>query len=335
MASYLENPVGITCRKIKYKALSYVIMRDELFKKTLEGVLLKFPRETDAYMVVSNPHIGACGTHQAGHKMKWLLFRQCLYWPTMLKDCIEFAKGCQECQKHAGIQRVPASKLHSIVKPCPFRGWALDVIGEMKPKSSRGHKYILVGIDYFTKWIEAIPLPEVTQNVVIDFAQKHIIHIFGIPQTITTDQGSVLTGQKMVKFAADMGFKLLTSTPYYAQVNGKVESENKNIISIIKRKSKRKPKNWHEFLGEALWACRTSPKESTNTTPFRLVYGHDVVLSVEICLQSTRIQRQCEISSNHYWNMMLDELVDLDEERLTALEVLIKKKERVAKAYNK
>ena len=110
---------------------------------------------------------------------------------------------------------------------------------------------------------------------------------------------------------------------------------NKNITSIIKKKTKEKPKNWHEVLGEALWACRTSPKESTNTTTFRLTFGHDAVLPVEICLQSTRIQRQCEIPTNHYWNMILDELVDLDEERLTTLEILTKQKERVAKAYNK
>ena len=68
-------------------------------------------------------------------------------------------------------------------------------------------------------------------------------------------------------------------------------------------------------LGEALWACRTFSKESTNTTPFRLTFGHDAVLPVKICLQSTRIQRQCEILKNHYWNMILDELVNLDEER--------------------
>jgi len=79
-------------------------------------------------------HSGACGTHQTGDKMKWLLFRQGVYWPTMLKDCIDFAKGCQECQKHARIQCVPASELHSIIKPWPFRGWALDVIGQIKHK---------------------------------------------------------------------------------------------------------------------------------------------------------------------------------------------------------
>jgi uncharacterized protein (UPF0333 family) len=117
---------------------------------------------------------------------------------------------------------------------------------------------------------------------------------------ITTDQGSVFTGRKMVKFAESTGFKLLTSTPYYAQANGQVEAANKNIISIVKRKAKGKLQNWHEFLGEALWACRTSPKESTNTTPYKLTFGHDVVLPVEILLQSTRVQRQFEIPANDY-----------------------------------
>jgi len=93
----------------------------------------------------------------------------------------------------------------------------------------------------------------------------------------------------MVQFTEDIGFKLLTSTPYYAQTNGQVEAANKNIISIIKRKTKEKPKNWHKTLDEALWACRTSPRESTNTTPFRLTFGHDAILPVKICLQSTRI----------------------------------------------
>ena len=252
IVNYLENPNGTTCRKIKYRALSYVIVGKELFKKTAKGVLLKCLGETEAYLAVSNTHSGACGSHQVGHKLKWLLFRQGVYWPTMLKDCIDFAKGCQECQKHAGIQRVSASELHSVGKPWPFRGWALDVIGEIKPKSSKGHKYILVGIDYFTKWVEAIPLPNVTQNVVIEFIQKCIIYIFGIPETITTNQGSVFTGQKMVQLSEDTVFKLLTSTPYYAQANGQVEAANKNIISIIKRKTKEKPKNWHKVLDEAL-----------------------------------------------------------------------------------
>ncbi|KAK2370658.1 hypothetical protein QL285_083688 [Trifolium repens] len=335
IVEYLRNPTENVDRKIKCRALSYIIFENDLFKKTSEGILLKCLNETEAYIAISDVHSGTCGSHQAGHKMKWLLFRQGLYWPSMLKGCIEYAKGCQECQRHSGIQHVPASELHSIVKPWPFRGWALDLIGEIKSASSKNQRYILVGIDYFTKWIEAIPLPNVDQEAVIGFIQNHIIYRFGIPETITTDQGSVFTGRKMQEFAQEIGFRLLTSTPYYAQANGQVEAANKIIINLIKKHIAQKPRNWHKTLDQVLWACRNSPKESTNTTPFRLTYGHDAVLPVEIHLQSARVQRQMEIPLDHYYQMMSDELVDLDEERLSALEVLARQKEKVARAYNK
>ena len=107
IVEYLENPTGVTCRKTRYRALSYMIVGNELFKKTAEGVLLKCLSENEAYVAVSSTHSGACGSHQAGHKMKWLLFRQGVYWPTMLKDCIDFAKGCQECQKMQGFNMYP------------------------------------------------------------------------------------------------------------------------------------------------------------------------------------------------------------------------------------
>ena len=193
----MRSPTGSTDRKIKYRALSFVLIEDELFKKTVEGVLLKCLAEIEAYIEVSNVHSGACGAHQDGHKMKWLLMRSGVYWPSMLKDCIEFAKGCQECQMHGSIQHVPASELHSIVKPWPFRGWALDVIGEIKPASSKQIRYILIGIDYFTKWAEVVALTNVDQEDVIGFIQNHIICRFGLPETITNNQGSVFTGRKL------------------------------------------------------------------------------------------------------------------------------------------
>ncbi|XP_058733336.1 uncharacterized protein LOC131604940 [Vicia villosa] len=289
---------------------------EEPIQKTPEGVLLKCLGESKAYLAVLNVHSGACGAHQVGNKMKCTLMRSGVYWPSMLKDFIEFTKGCQECHMHGGIQHVPASELHAIVMPWLFRGWALDVIGEIKPASSKQQRYILVGIDYFTKWVEAIALRNVDQEAVIDFIQDHIICRFGIPETITTDQGTVFTGKKMQEFAQEVDIKLLTSTPYYAQENGQVEAANKVIINLIKKYVGKKPKTWHHSLSQALWACRTSPKEATGTTPFRLTYGHDVVLPVEVYVQSVRIQRQHEIPFEDYWSMMRDELVDLDEERM-------------------
>lgn len=94
---YLENPVGNTNRKTKYRALGYVRLGNKLLKKTPEGILLKCLENTEAYLAIYEVHNGACGAHQAGYKMKWLLLRQGIYWPNMLKDYIEFSKGCQEC----------------------------------------------------------------------------------------------------------------------------------------------------------------------------------------------------------------------------------------------
>ncbi|XP_050878515.1 uncharacterized protein LOC127082320 [Lathyrus oleraceus] len=203
---YLQNPTASTDRKTRYRALSYVLLDSEFFKKSPEGILLKCLNESEAYFALLTMHNGACGAHQVDHNMKWLLFHQGVYWPTMLKDCVEFTKGCQECQVHAGIQHVPASELHSIIKPWPFRGWALYLIGEIRPPSSKSQRYILVGVDYFTKWIEVIPLPNVNQEDLIEFIQKHIMYRFRIPKTITTDQGYVFTGRKMQEFTKEMGF---------------------------------------------------------------------------------------------------------------------------------
>ncbi|XP_057432184.1 uncharacterized protein LOC130724933 [Lotus japonicus] len=335
VVKYLQNPNAPIDRRTKYRALSYLILDDELFKKGVNEVLLKCLSEEEAFRAVKAVHDGMCGAHQAGHKMKWTLFRQGVYWPSMLKDCIEYAKSCAECQKHAGIQHVPASELHSIVKPWPFRGWALDLIGQIHPSSSKQHDYIIVAIDYFTKWVEAIPLRGVDQDTVISFIQEHIVFRYGIPETLTTDQGSVFTGRKMAQFAEDFGIKLLTSTPYYAQANGQVEAANKVLINLVKKHISQKPRRWHETLSQVLWAYRNSPKEATGVTPFRLTYGHESVLPIEICLQSVRIQRQFEIPCDDYWNMMYDELIELDEERLNALEVMIRQKERITKSYNK
>lgn len=106
---FLRNPTGTTNQKTKYKALSYVVIGNDLFKKTPQEVFPKNISESEAYLAFFDTYSGSCGAHQAGHKMKWLLCRHGVYWPTMLKDCIEFARGGQECKKHGGIQHVPVA----------------------------------------------------------------------------------------------------------------------------------------------------------------------------------------------------------------------------------
>ncbi|XP_050890089.1 uncharacterized protein LOC127095444 [Lathyrus oleraceus] len=158
---------------------------------------------------------------------------------------------------------------------------------------------------------------------------------YGTPETITTEQGSVFVGRKVMKFAAKTWIKFLTFTPYYAQANGQVEAEKKVIVNLIKKHISKKSGSLHTTLNQALWACRTSPKETTNDMPFRLMFGYNAVLPTEICLHSIRIQRENEIPSGHFWSMMIDELVDLDEERLSALDALMWQNKRIVETYNR
>jgi hypothetical protein len=81
-----------------------------------------------------------------------------LYWPNMIADCFMYYKGCQVCQKFGDLHLVPAAELHPIIKPWPFRGWGLDFIREIHPSSSKGHRFVLVATDYFTKWTEVVAL---------------------------------------------------------------------------------------------------------------------------------------------------------------------------------
>jgi hypothetical protein len=112
----------------------------------------------------------------------------------------------------------------------------------LNPPSSKGHKFVLLATDYFTKWVEAIPLKKVTSENMVEFVKVHIIYRFGIPQTITTDQGTQFTSSEFREFAESIGIKLLNSSPYYAQANGQAEASNKIMIKIIKKKIDQKQK---------------------------------------------------------------------------------------------
>jgi hypothetical protein len=290
--------------------------------------------EEQAKMAVWEVHDGICGAHQSAYMMNWLLQRAGFYWLIMMDDCVRFQKDCEACQWFRNIQLAPASVMNSIVKLWPFRGWGLDFIGEIHPGSSKGHQFILVATDYFTKWTEAVPLRNMTHREVISFVQEHIIYRFGVPQTLTTNQGYSFMSHQFREFIESMKIKLLNFSPYYAQANGQAEASNKVLIKIVKKRIKDNSRKWHEKLLEALWAHRTSRHRATKVTPFEHVYGQ-VVLPMEIGLQSLRVTRQDSLSAKEYHELMMDMIDDVHENRFIALEEIEKEKIKIAKAYNK
>jgi hypothetical protein len=174
-----------------------------------------------------------------------------------------------------------------------------------------------------------------THKEVIGFITEHIIHRFGIPQTLTTDQGTSFVAKEMHDFVNFYGIKLLNSSPYYAQANGQAESSNKTLVKLIKKKIEDNPKRWHEVLSEALWAHHISRHGATKVTRFELVYGQEVVLPVEVNPGAYRLAKQNDINVDTYHALMMDNIDEVTDKRLKALEAIEKDKSRVARAYNK
>ncbi|XP_059627610.1 uncharacterized protein LOC132270445 [Cornus florida] len=264
-------------------------------------------------------HLGICGAHQAGIKMRWLLRRYGYYWKGTLNDCIEFIKTYTAYQEHSLVQRVLAINMQPVVKICPFRGWALDFIGKLRPPSSDGHTHIVVAIDYFIKWVEAIPLNTYEQSTKLSPLTK----------------ASPLFGNKVLDYCAECGVQVISSTPYFAQSNGQAEASNKVIFNILEKIIENNPKEWHHLLSEALWAYKNSKRSSTGITLYMLTYGYDAILPMEMTIRSARVAFQNNLTPADYNHAMLVELEDLDEVRVNALDYIIAQKKKVMWAYNK
>jgi hypothetical protein len=117
LIDYISNPNGVQSRRVQWKALSYTLINNELYRRTVDGVLLKCLGREEFKVAMGEVHEGMCGTHQWAYKMRWAPKRAGMYWPSMLKDCFQNYRGCEQCHKFGKVQGAPASMLHPIVKP--------------------------------------------------------------------------------------------------------------------------------------------------------------------------------------------------------------------------
>ena len=124
------------------------------------------------------------------------------------------------CQSAFGRQKKSAFPLHPVNIKQTFEQWGLDIIGEIVPNSFKKHRYILTTTNYFTKWVEEIPLKVANFDNIIDFIDQYIITRFGLPTALMFDNASYLSGIAMMEFSIKRGFQLKYSANYYPQGNG-------------------------------------------------------------------------------------------------------------------
>ncbi|KAM1981775.1 hypothetical protein ACFX15_038227 [Malus domestica] len=229
----------------------------------------------------------------------------------------------------------PPEPLHPTATSWPFDAWGLDVVGPIAPKSSTGEAYILAATDYFSKWAEAVPLKEVKKETVVCFIKGHIIHRYGVPRYIVTDNGKQFSNRLMDELCEKYKFKQRKSSMYHAPANGLAEAFNKTLCNLLKKVIGRTKKDWHERIGEALWAYRTTYRTPTQATPYSLVYGVEAVLPLESQIPSLRMAIQEGLTDEENAKLRLQELEALDEKRLEAQQHLECYQARLSKAFNK
>ena len=170
----------------------------------------------------------------------------------------------------------------------PFAQWGLDIMGPFLT-ALRQLKFLVVSIDYFTKWVEAKALATITEKNICSFVWRNIICRYGIPRVLVSDNGKQFDNSAFRDFCSELGIKNHYSSPAHPQANGQVEVTNRSLLKIIKTRLEGAKGIWPDELPSVLWAYQTTARTPTRETLFQQAYETDAVIPAEIGLTSYRV----------------------------------------------
>ncbi|GJW40823.1 putative nucleotidyltransferase, ribonuclease H [Tanacetum coccineum] len=281
------------------------------FKLCSDNVMRRCVAGNEIHEILAHYHSGPTEGHHSTSITGRKVYKSRFYWPSIFKDAKYYVMRCDACQRSGNISSMSEMSQNNIQVCDVFDIWGLDFIGPFP--DSKGNKYILVAVDYVSKWVEAQALPTNDARVVIRLLIR-LFARFRVPKALISDRGTHFCNSQLEKALQKYGVTHKLSTAYHSQTNGQTEVTNKAIKCILERSVGYNLKNWSEKLDDALWAFRTAYKTPTGCTPFILVYGKACHLPVEIKHKAYWALKQCNMNltaatKNHF--MELNELIEL------------------------
>ncbi|GJT22539.1 reverse transcriptase domain-containing protein [Tanacetum coccineum] len=228
-----------------------------LFKICADQMIRRCVHGKEALDILEACHNGPTGGHHGANLTAKKVFDAGFFWPSIYKDAHELVKNFCEI----------------------FDVWGIDFMGPFP--SSKGNKYILVAVDYLSKWVEAKALPTNDARVVCKFL-KSLFARFGAPRAIISDRGTHFCNDQFAKVMLKYGVTHRLSTAYHPQTSGQVEVSNRGLKRILERTVGENRASWSDKLDDALWAFRTAYKTPIGCTPYKLVYGKACHLPIEL-----------------------------------------------------
>jgi len=216
-----------------HDARFYVWDDPHLFRAEADNLLRRCVTKEEARIILWHCHSSPYGRHHSGDRTTAKVLQSSFFWPSIFKDAYEFMRCGDKCQRTGGISRRNEMPLQNIMEVEIFDCWGIDFMGPLR--SSYGNVYILVAMDYISKWVEAIATPKDDARVVIKFLKNNIFSRFGVPRALISDGGTHFCNNQLKKVLEQYNVQHKVATPYHPQTNGQAEISNRELKQILEK----------------------------------------------------------------------------------------------------